>query len=130
MASRIVIIGGGIIGAAIAYALAEKGARHITVIEAGTLANQSSGRSFGWLNASFSIDAHHFTFRHDAMAAWRRFAQDKGSPHIRWTGGLVWEHTGDEMDMQATLLAERGYQVEEVDNKAFLKREPNISTPP
>ena len=127
MARKIVIIGGGITGAAIAYALAQKGERDVTVIEAGPLSAQSSGRSFGWINASYSIDTDHFAFRHRAMAAWRRYGRNTVSPHLSWPGGLIWEHTGPEMLAQANRLHDMNYAVEHFDKKMFSSHEPNIS---
>jgi sarcosine oxidase, subunit beta len=50
----IVIIGGGIIGASIAYQLAVRGATNIIVLERDTLASGSSGRATGGLRQQFA----------------------------------------------------------------------------
>jgi len=54
---RIVICGGGAIGAAIAYFTSRGGARS-TVIERHTVAGAASGKSGGFLALDWSIDWH------------------------------------------------------------------------
>ena len=127
---EIVIIGGGIIGAATAFALSRAGADHLTVIESGGVAGQASGRSFGWLNASSYQDAPHFALRHRALEAWRRYAKDSGSRHIYWPGSLVWEHRGDRFQTEADALIRMNYSVQFIDRKEFVKREPEVANPP
>jgi len=50
-ATNVIVIGGGVIGAATAFRLAQAGAR-VTLVEAGRLAGGTSGASFAWVNAS------------------------------------------------------------------------------
>jgi glycine/D-amino acid oxidase-like deaminating enzyme len=74
---KIVIIGAGLIGATLAFQLARSG-RAVTVVEAGLPAAAASGRSFGWINASFALSEAHFALRVAGMAAhegWRRLCR-------------------------------------------------------
>lgn len=57
---RVIIVGAGIIGSALAYRLASRGQR-VIVVEAGQSAGgEATGASFGWLNASSFADTAHF----------------------------------------------------------------------
>ena len=49
-----VVIGGGIVGSAVAYYLAEAGERDILLVEQGRLASGSTGGSFGGVRQQFS----------------------------------------------------------------------------
>ena len=71
---NIVIIGAGLIGATLAFQLARSG-RAVTVVEAGLPAQAASGRSFGWINASFALSEAHFALRVAGMAAHERLAR-------------------------------------------------------
>lgn len=124
----IVIIGAGLIGAALAFRLTRAGAE-VTVIEAGLPAQAASGRSFGWINASFSLSPAHFRLRVAGMSAHTRLAADLPGHH-RATGCLWWEETGPAFDQTAQALAEGGYPLERMDRKAIRHREPALAHPP
>jgi len=83
---HVVIIGGGIIGSALAHRLGETGAR-VTVIEGAAGATPAS---FGWINASFYLNDDHFALRAAGLEAWKRLGG-----HVTWSGCLCWEETGD-----------------------------------
>ena len=117
---HVVIIGGGIMGAALAHRLGGAGAR-VTVIEGAAGATPAS---FGWINASFYLNEDHFALRTAGLEAWRRLGG-----HVTWSGCLCWEETGDALDAQRDRLTALGYDVEEVDAKQFATLEPNIKAP-
>ncbi|PIE13334.1 MAG: fructosyl-amino acid oxidase [Rhodobacterales bacterium] len=129
MSERVIIIGAGITGAAIAFALSQRGAE-VTVVEAGQIAGAASGQSFGWINASFYADAAHFHLRHGGIAAWHRVCEQVKSDAITWPGSLVWDASPDELAAEAAALQEMGYAVEMLDKHAFARREPGVATPP
>ena len=68
---KIVVIGAGIMGASLAYALAGAG-REVVVVDAALPASGASGRSFGWINASLFLSRAHFDLRLAGIAAHRR----------------------------------------------------------
>ncbi|MEL6639879.1 MAG: FAD-dependent oxidoreductase [Pseudomonadota bacterium] len=80
MPRKIIIVGAGIIGAAIAHALRD---HDVIVVDAGPVAGGASGRSFGWVNASFFADEAHHRLRAAALAAWREI------PHMDMAGMSV-----------------------------------------
>lgn len=125
---KIVIIGAGIIGAALAFDLARKG-RAVTVVEAGLPASAASGRSFGWINASFSLSEAHFRLRVAGMAAHERLAKAVPGFH-RTSGCLWWEEAGAAFDATARRLAGAGYPLERLERAQILALAPALRQPP
>lgn len=89
---KIIVIGAGLVGASLAYELVRRG-REVTVIEAELPAGQASGRSFGWINASFALNDAHFALRVAGMAAHERLSSALPGFH-RVSGCLWWEEQG------------------------------------
>lgn len=118
-----------IIGAAIAYLMAQAGAQ-VTVLDAGLPAGSTSGASFGWINASFFANPDHFRLRQAGIAAHHRLDTDIGETGTIWSGALCWEETGAGFDAQAKTLATLGYPVRELSQAEFARAEPNIAKPP
>lgn len=129
MKPKVIVIGAGITGAAIAFRLAKNGA-DVTVIKAEAIASGASGRSFGWLNASYYASHDHFKLRLAGMEAWRRLSEVVGPDCVDWSGCLWWESTGPALDAAASELASFDYSVRRLDRKSLLDLEPNLSDPP
>ena len=125
MTQRIVVIGAGILGASIACQLAQAG-HAVTVVDRVGPATQVSGRSFGWINASFFADAAHFRLRAAGIDAWRR-ADVHG---LTWSGSLWFEEDGDAFEAMHAQLSEFNYPVEVIDQNAFSELEPHVASPP
>jgi len=129
MTERILVVGAGVIGAAIAFQLAQ-GRADVTLVDAATPASGASGRSFGWINASFSLDVHHFGLRVAAMAAHHRLGTDLGDAPTTWPGTLAWDEAGEAQDRTFARLTEAGYPVRRLSRSEFRRMEPAIATPP
>ena len=138
MAKRVVIVGGGIIGAAAAYRLARAGA-DVLVIDAGV--GTATVASFGWLNASFYLSEAHFRLRVEGLAAYRRLLAELDVP-VRFCGCLSTEHQGaggerrHEVDeegaalrAEARRLGAMGYDARVIDGPAFARLEPAVAPP-
>jgi len=68
---RVAVIGGGIIGASIAYHLSRKGAQ-VTLLERSDLATQASRGTLAWINASWAKQPRHYhAFTQRGVAGWR-----------------------------------------------------------
>jgi sarcosine oxidase subunit beta len=82
----VVVIGGGVNGASIAYALSSKGVKRVALIEKGAMASGASGRSSALVRM-------HYTNEWDARLAWASFPVFK---HWRELigGPPVFTHTG------------------------------------
>lgn len=120
---KTVVVGTGILGAAIAFRLAEAGC-DVLAIGAGGGATECS---FGWINASFYLDAHHHRLRREGMAAWRRLGE---VPGLDWQGAVSWEHDAAGLEAQAAELEGHGYRVERLGMNALRDRVPGLAVAP
>lgn len=84
---RVGVVGGGIVGAAIAMYLSEAGAR-VTQFEKTGPAMGATRNSFAWLNA-FVADPHYRALRLASMATYRNLDRKLGLG-IVWGGYLNW----------------------------------------
>jgi sarcosine oxidase subunit beta len=71
-AVEVAIIGGGIMGASIAYHLAEAGVSDVLVLERASLGSGSSAKPLGGIRATFS-DANNVLLGHRSLAAFEDF---------------------------------------------------------
>ncbi|MGB7320502.1 MAG: FAD-binding oxidoreductase [Albidovulum sp.] len=129
MKRRVIILGAGVTGAAIAYRLAKAGAS-VAVIDAATPGAGASGRSFGWINANFYADEDHFRLRMAGIAAYHRLTRDLGPGGVTWPGSLSWEEAGAAQEATAAALDALGYPVRRVGPAEFAKMEPAIAARP
>ena len=131
--TEVVVIGGGVIGAATAFRLAQAGVR-VTLVEAGQLAGGTSGSSFAWVNASDKPPlayhllnvagmSEHLLLRHECGAA----------PWLHLDGNIEWASG----ETEAAALAEKverlrawGYAAEWLTPAELRVIEPNIVVPP
>lgn len=126
MGAEIIVVGAGIIGASIAYQLAKSG-KAVTVIDQDMPGAGASGRSFGWINASFYLDEAHHELRARSVEAWRALTERGVTSAIDWSGCLCWEHTGTGLGAQYDRLSTLGYPCEIVDAKFIKARCPNLA---
>jgi sarcosine oxidase, subunit beta len=73
----VVIIGGGIMGASIAYHLARAGVTDVTLLEAGEIASGSSGKPLGGVRVQFS-DVANIELGLRSLHAYGRFTEECG----------------------------------------------------
>jgi sarcosine oxidase subunit beta len=75
--AEIVIVGGGVVGLAIAYNLARRGLADVVVIERGYLAEGASGRNGGGVRQQWSTELN-IRLMQESVDLCRRFAVDLG----------------------------------------------------
>jgi glycine/D-amino acid oxidase-like deaminating enzyme len=129
----IVVAGAGIIGASIAYHLSKRGAKVIVIEASQPAAAGASGKSFGWINATFSKQPrHYFDFNVQAIADWHRLQQElDGEPTVQWGGSVAWCPPGVEsIDLQRSVLAHQqwGYAARFIDASELGRLLPSVST--
>ena len=129
MGPKVAIIGAGIVGASIARHLARAGAQ-VTVIEGDQPANHASGRSFGWINASFFPDDAYFRLRAAGITAYHRLAVDMPDLAVTWPGCLWWQEQGEALDAMAAKLTDLGYPLEKLGKNAIRERAPELGDAP
>ena len=95
----IIIAGAGIVGASIAYHLAKRGA-DVKVAEASQPGAGATGKSFGWINATFSKRPRaYFNLSLEAIAAWHRLeAELNGAIRVQWGGSVTLALTASQAD--------------------------------
>ena len=125
---KVVIIGAGIVGASLSFALSQRGA-DVTVIDALGSATGATGHSFGWVNASFYADKPHFALRAEGIASYRRLGRVLNTKSIAWSGCLCWEETGAAFERQVAKLTVLGYNIKEIASAEFRTLEPHVVAP-
>lgn len=119
----IVVVGAGIIGAAIACALARRGAS-VTLIDGGGVGGRATACSFAWTNATLGNPRHYYDLRTRSMAEWDRLADElPGLPYDRC--GTLYADT-ERYDIEAFLAnhAAWGYGVRAISSEQAHQYEP------
>ena len=106
MVERVIIVGGGIIGASIAYHLAQTGVS-VTLLEKAIPASGASSKSFGWINAKAAETQSYYKLRREAIYEYLRLCEKLDmEAAVKWDGSLWWEDQGQALFDQAHILDE------------------------
>jgi glycine/D-amino acid oxidase-like deaminating enzyme len=123
---RIGIVGGGIVGAAIAMRCARAGA-DVTLLEKTAPAAGATSKSFAWINP-FMDDPHYMRMRLKATERWRALDQPLGMKVI-WGGYVGFSDRASDrgrMAVQSKHLAEAGHPTRSLDTEALKQISPAI----
>jgi len=125
---RIVIAGGGILGANIAYRLAMRGA-DVTLLERSKPATGATANSFAWINAK-KQPLPYFALSQLGIEAWRELHAEVGSElPVRWGGSVEWTNSPDRAARQRAALRQFqrwGYPVHLIDVGQLRALERNV----
>ncbi|CAJ0544087.1 Ff.00g040760.m01.CDS01 [Fusarium sp. VM40] len=114
--SSVIVVGGGIVGASIAWHLSFEANVTIVAEDIGGVATPSS---FAWLNAASSDEKFYFDFRLRSLEHWRE---------IEKAGGTTsWDKSPEKLDEEQKNLTTWGYDVIRVDKTEISKREPHVA---
>lgn len=125
---RVVVAGAGIVGASIAYHLAQAGAA-VTVIDQLGPATHASRGTFAWINATWAKQPRHYHgLNQQGVADWSRLQAALNLP-VRWGGSLEWFESPERQQRLAEQIAEQvawGEPARMVQADEFASLEPSI----
>jgi glycine/D-amino acid oxidase-like deaminating enzyme len=128
-ADRVVVIGGGILGTAVAYRLARRGAS-ITLCEQHDLASGASGKSGAWLNAYHSkLPEPYFRLNHLSLLAWHELESEVEGLRINWGGRIDWTPDRDVAENLRVAIERQqgwGYPVRFIGEEGLRARMPSF----
>jgi glycine/D-amino acid oxidase-like deaminating enzyme len=125
---KAIVIGAGVVGAAVAYRLGEAGAA-VTVLEATRIGGGTSGISFAWTNAHNKPPKPYHDLNVAGMAAHAALADEFATTPWRHGGGSLEWVAEPERQAQADNVARLrawGYAVEWLTAREALDLEPDI----
>ncbi|GAA3649919.1 NAD(P)/FAD-dependent oxidoreductase [Microbacterium marinilacus] len=127
-AKKVVVVGGGILGASTAAHLARAGAT-VTLVTAGALADGASGRSIAWLNSSGDRSREYHHLRLMGIDRYRTWASQHpdGRAYLRFDGAVKWAAPGE--TLRDTFAFERaaGYDAVWVDRSDIARVAPHVN---
>ncbi|MFY4719227.1 NAD(P)/FAD-dependent oxidoreductase [Streptomyces sp. LaBMicrA B280] len=127
--SRVVIVGGGLLGAGVANALAARSVP-VTLLEAATPGSGASASTFAWANAQKKKPDAYFRLNADGLAAYHRLAEHAAGR--RWFHGVGNVEIATDAASSAALdavvadLAARGYRAERITARQAAELDPVI----
>jgi len=131
--TRVVIVGAGIVGAALADQLAARGGGEVVLIDRSRPGWGTSRTSFGWLNANRKQPRAYFDFSVEGMRDWRFLAREFGEPSwYQPVGNLAWANSQQaraELAERVERLQGWGYGAEIVPASRARVLEPNLVIP-
>jgi len=126
--TKMIVIGAGVMGASVAYRLAQAGAS-VTVLEATRVGGGTSGISFAWTNAHRKPPKPYHDLNVGGMKAHAALRDEFGAtPWWHGGGSLEWEAEADRASQQENVaqLQSWGYAGEWIDHKQVHELEPDI----
>jgi len=127
--AEVVIIGGGIIGASVAYHLTQRGMRDVILLESDSLGSGSTGRCLGGIRYQFGSEIN-VRFSQVSFALFQQFEEELGvDPGVRRIGYLFLatsERGGQVLAESARLLRRLGIEVELLSPEEIEQRWPAL----
>lgn len=129
---RIIIIGAGIFGAAMAYHLASAKTEVILLESGPDPASGVTGRAFGWINTIHGVPGS------ESHALWRKAVQDypaliRDLPELTGfsrRGAILWQASTEETHELFTTRRKTGETVELIDRQTIARMEPHLRQVP
>ena len=135
---NVAVIGAGILGAAIAWRLAQRGV-HVVLIDKGQPGHGASSHSFAWINAGAKEPIGYHNLNRRSLEMWPLFAADIGdhgdpdSVGLRWGGKVSWESdpvAAEGLVARVRQLQSWGYPTRLIDAGELKRLEPALDVGP
>jgi len=127
--AEVVIVGGGVTGASIAYHLAKKGMRDVVVLERDRLGSGSTSRNAGGVRLQFSTEVN-VRLSQRSLPHWERFEEEMGvDPEFHQVGYLFLISTDRDaaaFERSLTLWSRLGVPTTRLDQQGVHKLFPEI----
>ncbi|KAF5599124.1 Opine oxidase subunit B [Fusarium pseudocircinatum] len=118
---HVIVVGGGIVGAAIAWHLAHH--TSVTIVAEG-IGGPASEASFAWLNASSVSQRFYYDFRRRSLQRWRQIHTELPELPISWSGSINWHKTTQVMAETESNLTAWGYHIANIKKPGVSEQEP------
>lgn len=121
------VVGGGILGASIAWHLAAAGA-DVTLFEKTAPAAGATSKSFAWINA-YTSDPHYRALRMKSIQGWHELDETLGLGVI-WGGAIHWAENAAEaetMKAETREFSQAGYDARLIDANELAGLAPNVN---
>jgi glycine/D-amino acid oxidase-like deaminating enzyme len=130
---RVVVVGGGILGAAIAYHMAQTGAK-VTVLEKSKPGAGATQNSFAWLNAGGKRPRPYHVLNLLGMMGWHRLKSEMGAAlPIQWGGCVEWvADAEDAAKLKASVARQQawGYPIRSIRTEEIATLLPGVTPGP
>jgi len=127
----VIIIGGGIIGASVAYHLSEKGVSDVLILEKGLAGEGSTGKCAGGIRTQFSTEIN-IIFSMYSMEFFNRFKTSLGiDPEFHRIGYLFLASNRSQWDIlksNAALMKSKGLEIDLMSSQDVKFKWPYINT--
>ena len=97
--SKIIIIGAGVVGAALAYRLSQAGAQ-VTTVERRYPGSGTTSNSFAWLNSFDKPPRHYHRLNIQSIRDHQDLEDELNGDWVHLDGGIHWEHADDEQHVK------------------------------
>lgn len=124
----VAVIGGGIVGASVAYRLARAG-RRVVVLDGRAATGRATDNTFSWLNAVSKEPESYHRLNAAGMAEWEQLAAELPTLTVHRTGCLEWHSAAEaerELERKVARLRGRGYAARWVSPEEREALEPNL----
>jgi glycine/D-amino acid oxidase-like deaminating enzyme len=129
MAQRVVVAGGGIVGAAITYYLVRAGAQ-VTLLEREQPGRKTSNNSFAWVNAFSRTSRPYYDFARRSVEIYRQLPDELGiDMEVHWHGGIHWVDrpaAAEALRARVRELQSWGHAVAMISRDELVAREPYL----